>query len=97
MTITAREMYLMEAAFEMGQNSDCNGGWGFDMADAELIESDMPENLRMSDGAKILEEVHRETVLLGNATYAYPTEAQKVAGKIFKHLLAKWDDEMRGR
>lgn len=46
MTITAREMYLMEAAFEMGQNSERNGGWGFDLSDAELIESDMLENLR---------------------------------------------------
>ena len=46
MTITAREMYLMEAAFEMGKNSECNGGWGFDLSDAEVIEYDMPENLR---------------------------------------------------
>lgn len=98
MTLTAREMYLMEAAFEMGKNSAyCDDGMIFDLPDAELIESDTPENLRGSDGAKILEEVHRESVLLANATYAYPPEAQKVAGKIFKHLLAKWDDEMRGR
>ncbi len=47
MTITAREMYLMDAAFEMGQNSHyMNGGDLFDLSDAELIESDMPENLR---------------------------------------------------
>ena len=96
MTITAREMYLMEAAFEMGQNSARDGGWGFDPSDAELIESDMPENLKVATASKILEEIHRESVLLGNATCAYPPEAQRVAGKILKHLWLRLADVMEG-
>lgn len=96
MTITAREMYLMEVAFEMGKNSECNGGWGFDLSDAEVIEYDMPENLKAACASKILEEIHRESVLLGNATYTYPPEAQRVAGKILKHLWLRLADVMEG-
>ncbi len=96
MTITAREMYLMEAAFEMGKNSGCNGGWGLDLSDAEVIEYDMPENLKFATASKILEEIHRESVLLGNATYTCPPEAQRVAGKILKHLWLRLADAMDG-
>ena len=95
MTITAREMYLMDAAFEMGQNSHyMNGGDLFDLSDAQLIESDMPESLKVATASKILEEIHRESVLLSNATYTYPPEAQRVAGKILKHLWLRLADGM---
>lgn len=97
MTITAREMYLMDAAFEMGQNSHyMNGGDLFDLSDAELIESDTPESLKVATASKILEEIHRESVLLSNATYTYPPEAQRVAGKILKHLWLRLADVVRG-
>ena len=98
MTITAREMYLMEAAFEMGKNAGYNnedGVW-LDLPDAELIEFDMPESLKVATASKILEEIHCESVLLGNATYTYPPEAQKVAGKILKHLWLRLADVMEG-
>ena len=87
----------MDAACEMGQNSHyMNGGDLFDLSDAELIESDMPESLKVATASKILEEIHRESVLLSNATYTYPPEAQRVAGKILKHLWLRLADVVRG-